>query len=520
MRHTLLPAYRQRGIALYTVAFTDQADQALLQEMAQATAGEFRFIPRATMLHTAFQHLFVRAHQAEALPLTQGRLLVDPSIQEAALIISKRTPQEPIALLTPQGTSVHARSQRADLTWSATPSYDLVHLRNPEPGTWRVQGRTDGEDSVAIIGASTVTLQVELSPPYQEAGVPITLTAFLQEQGHSGPQPEQVEGLRFHVAIMPPQGDRLTVPLAPQGHGRFAAQLPTLEAVGPYELVVTATAPTVHRQRTLSVTLRPPCFTPTVTTAETVTVEVQLTTACPRFADLRLEAGRGPDSQRATWTPLVALRPEAYRATLPLPPPGHPEQVTLRIRGRLQSGEPVLLLKGPWPLPVTSAPRVPPVPRTAPGATPSLLLGIAGVAWIGSGVLGGLLWRARRVQRRLRAEVCQLQQAHQPCAAAPAPLPTCMAQAEERRRALNTSAQCASDNLRFLQDALDDLKALLEAYGHLLRAAKDGTVTATEIDSVEAALAQADAAYLLAEGPQAIQQALEGIEHMAATVRQ
>jgi Mg-chelatase subunit ChlD len=34
IRQTLLPQYRQRGITLYTIAFTDKADQELLQEMA------------------------------------------------------------------------------------------------------------------------------------------------------------------------------------------------------------------------------------------------------------------------------------------------------------------------------------------------------------------------------------------------------------------------------------------------------------------------------------------------------
>ena len=95
-----------------------------------------------------------------------------------------------------------------------------------------------------------------------------------------------------------------------------------------------------------------------------------------------------------------------------------------------------------------------------------------------------------------------------------------MPTSEKRLQAVNTSAQCASDNLLFLQDTFSDLTTVLQEYATLLQAAKDGTVTAALIGEVETTVAQANVSYLLAEGPKAIQEALEGIEHIAKTVRQ
>ena len=139
IRQRLLPEYRRRGIALYTIAFTADADQGLLQEMAQASAGEFRFIKSATALHQAFLQLFVLANQAEAVPFKQGAFLLDPSIRAVSLVLPKHDPQEQITLRTPQQTRLPARTPSPGVTWSTTPMYDLVRLAEPEPGPWHVR---------------------------------------------------------------------------------------------------------------------------------------------------------------------------------------------------------------------------------------------------------------------------------------------------------------------------------------------------------------------------------------------
>jgi hypothetical protein len=479
------------------------------------------------MLHTAFSQLFVLAHQAESLPVKNGAILLDSSIQETSLVVSKNASQEPVTLITPHGTPLHAKSKQAGVTWNSTPSYDLIHLQNPTPGAWKIQGPAEDSNSIGVIGTSSLDLQVELSPTYRETGSPITLTAFLGKAGQDGGPAQQIEGLSLRAAITTPQGDQLTVALEPQAAGQFSALLPTLHNAGKYDLVVSATGPTIQRQRTLSFSLHPPCFTPLFSTAEQVRIDLTLSAACPRFAELLPEAGRGSAGQAPTWTPFTLLRPGAYHATLSLPPPGQAEQVTIRVRGRLEGGEEFVLLKGPWPLPITRmlpAPPTPPVPQASPappeqrGPGWRLLILLGGVALLGSGALAGLLWHAYRTQQQLRAALAQT--AHQQPRVASAPLPASDTPAEERQRAINTSVQCAGDNLHFLQDTFSDLQTLLETYGALLQAAKAGAVTAAHIEAVETVAAQTDVAYLLTEGPKAILQALERVEHIVEVVRQ
>jgi signal transduction histidine kinase len=83
---------------------------------------------------------------------------------------------------------------------------------------------------------------------------------------------------------------------------------------------------------------------------------------------------------------------------------------------------------------------------------------------------------------------------------------------------INTPNQYIADNAHFLQDAFADISDLLNAYERLLQAAQQDAVSDELIEEVEAKLKKTDLGYLKAEIPQAIQQSIEGVEHVAGIV--
>jgi PAS domain S-box-containing protein len=83
---------------------------------------------------------------------------------------------------------------------------------------------------------------------------------------------------------------------------------------------------------------------------------------------------------------------------------------------------------------------------------------------------------------------------------------------------INTPTQYIGDNVRFLQDAFQDMQKLLGNYDKLLRAAKDHAVSCETVNEISAAVEQVDAAYLVEEIPKAIDQTLEGVSRVAALV--
>jgi signal transduction histidine kinase len=83
---------------------------------------------------------------------------------------------------------------------------------------------------------------------------------------------------------------------------------------------------------------------------------------------------------------------------------------------------------------------------------------------------------------------------------------------------INTPTQYIADNARFLQSAFHDMTAMLEVYQRLLQAAVDDTVDDALIEEVQANLRKADLSYLAQEIPVAIEQSLDGVEHIADIV--
>jgi signal transduction histidine kinase len=83
---------------------------------------------------------------------------------------------------------------------------------------------------------------------------------------------------------------------------------------------------------------------------------------------------------------------------------------------------------------------------------------------------------------------------------------------------INTPTQYIGDNARFLQGAFAYVDDLLHCFDRLLQAARADSVTDELLREMEERLHTADLDYLTREIPLAIQQSLEGLEHVANIV--
>lgn len=84
---------------------------------------------------------------------------------------------------------------------------------------------------------------------------------------------------------------------------------------------------------------------------------------------------------------------------------------------------------------------------------------------------------------------------------------------------INTPIQFVGDNILFLQGAFDDLSELLDLYSELETQVANGEPTGAMLAKIQAQSELADLGFLRQEFPGAIQQSLDGIEHVAKIVR-
>ena len=84
---------------------------------------------------------------------------------------------------------------------------------------------------------------------------------------------------------------------------------------------------------------------------------------------------------------------------------------------------------------------------------------------------------------------------------------------------INTPTQYVGDNIRFLKESFDDLSQVLDCYGRLLAAVKEGGGRSELVCEIDSCVADADLDYLVEEIPLAIEHTLEGVARISKIVR-
>ena len=84
---------------------------------------------------------------------------------------------------------------------------------------------------------------------------------------------------------------------------------------------------------------------------------------------------------------------------------------------------------------------------------------------------------------------------------------------------INTPIQFVGDNTRFLLEAFEDLKRLIDVYDRMRRAVEERKVSARLLAEIRTIAEEVDVEYLMEEIPRAAEQTLEGVGRVANIVR-
>ncbi len=84
---------------------------------------------------------------------------------------------------------------------------------------------------------------------------------------------------------------------------------------------------------------------------------------------------------------------------------------------------------------------------------------------------------------------------------------------------LNSPIQFIGDNIRFIQQSVEDCRRVFTPFAEMLTAAKANRLTENHVSEAESAITAADLDYLASEVPRALDQTMEGINHIATIVR-
>ena len=349
--------FRARGVSLYTIAFTPEADRALMDELARRTNGAFRYIGSANELHRAFSDLFAVASSASSLPVKDGSVVVDTAVKQTSLVMSKRNPGDQNKVITPDEEVLDANSQRKGVTWKSESSYDLVELNKPQAGSWQMKDQNGkSADAVAIIQDGALDLDVVFGPKDATVDDELQFDVQLLENGKRIANFARLKDMVVEATIEGPDRKRRTVAFEKSDRpGKFIGRVRNAD-VGHYGVQITAMSPALQREWRGSYAVRASCFKYKVKLDDGPPVVLaRKNKECPAYKDLKFEVARHLRKTEPEWLALKPDKKGVYRHEMAPLLPGEKGTARLRFTGKTQDGYPVLFEPEPVPLPEPDA---------------------------------------------------------------------------------------------------------------------------------------------------------------------
>ncbi|MDZ7852381.1 MAG: vWA domain-containing protein [Halomonas sp.] len=242
-----------QGVAIHAIAFSDQADLALVERLAQSTGGLATLVENPESLLGAFLDIIERIFPADQVPLDAGRFAIDDEVETFSALVFHEPDDGPLTLVAPDGTRYRADEAPDTIRWQVEPRFDLIRVPDPQLGEWRLEGPV-GEGS-RINVASPLHLRTANMPATLYLGFEVPLEAWVERDGD--PLGERGEELSLSVSLQDAEGAVQSRVTLQAEAGRFRGRLPAPALIGNAHLVIRAEGETFQRQRVQAVNVLP-----------------------------------------------------------------------------------------------------------------------------------------------------------------------------------------------------------------------------------------------------------------------
>lgn len=329
-----IPQLKQRNIQVHTIALSNQADVALLQALAGETGGASESAESAEQLQRLFLKMLKQTAPFDQLPLQNNHFNVDASVKEFSVVVFK-APKAPLTrLIAPNQQIIDQHSQSA--SWLETGGYDLITVKQPQPGEWSIDAASDPDNQVMILTDLKLAIEplpLKISPQQQ-----LTLKVHLSEKNQAITRKDFLELVQW--ALVVDQQAPLSLEAVPGEPGFFTQALNGLSP-GKHSLALRADAKTFQREISRDFEVQAmPLMLETVIPSGTRDIELNFSPdpALLDIASLQIKVNQKYDAQAPAQFPVME---HAGRWSLRLPswPQGVKGELSFEVEAKTLDGQ-------------------------------------------------------------------------------------------------------------------------------------------------------------------------------------
>ncbi len=207
-----VPRLSEENIPVYAIAFSPLADAALLDRIATATGGFFYTAQKAEDLHGVLLRIYRQMARPDSLPAQGKTFLVDPSVREMTIVVTRTGPQDTVGLRAPGGRRLTRQEVVPGIRWFAAEAFEMITVDSPEAGTWEIDYRQEAPREVFVLTDLSLRSSFRENAVARESLVPVEV--WLEEKEEKLP-----------AAILETQGVEFLCELEPEGRAKVPVQL-------------------------------------------------------------------------------------------------------------------------------------------------------------------------------------------------------------------------------------------------------------------------------------------------------
>ncbi len=243
---------KEAGINVHTVAISDTADKELLESLASETHGWFEQIKQESQLERALLRINKRLVERNSIPVVANKFTIDETVREFTAVVFRKKGFGSTQLDDPEGMDFGKTSQRTGVRWHREKRFDIVTVKQPMAGEWRLIAAADPNNTIFI----KTNLQMAIDKASKEiiAGTDFQVRMLITEKGKLVMDEGFLGLISATVEVKNKRGEKELFDLSRDmiNGGYFFADIGSVLKPGPYEAAVRASGNTFERVGFLS----------------------------------------------------------------------------------------------------------------------------------------------------------------------------------------------------------------------------------------------------------------------------